>query len=52
MAEDVGHPVIRVNRPVSEEPGMVTMTQYIDEHIEGVTAEHLPHGCYYRLVGA
>ena len=51
-AEDIGHPVIRVNHGTSEEAGMVTMTQYINENIEGLTAEHLPHGSTFRLVGA
>ncbi len=51
-AEDIGHPVIRVNHGTSEEAGMVTLTQYINEHLTGLRAEHLPHGCTFRLVGA
>ena len=51
-ARDIGHPVIRVNHGTSEEPGMVTLTRYINENIEGLTAEHLPHGSSFRLVGA
>ena len=51
-AEDVGHPVIRVNHGTSEEPGMVTLTEYINANIEGLHAEHLPHGSTFRLVGA
>ena len=50
-ARDTGHPVIRVNHGTSEEYGMVTMTNYINEHIDGLTAEHLPHGNMFRLVG-
>jgi hypothetical protein len=50
-AEDIGHPVIRVNHGTSEEAGMVTMTQYINENIPGLRAEHLPHGCTFRLAG-
>jgi hypothetical protein len=50
-AEDVGTPVICVNHGTSEEPGMVTLTKYINEHFEGVFAEHLPQGCRYQLVG-
>jgi putative NIF3 family GTP cyclohydrolase 1 type 2 len=50
-AEDYGHPVIRVNHGTSEEPGMVTLTEYINTHIEGLHAEHLPHGSTFRLVG-
>lgn len=52
QAEDLGHPVIRVNHGTSEEPGMVTLTQYINDHLPGVKAEHLPHGATFRLVGA
>jgi len=50
-AEDTGHGVIRVNHGTSEEPGMVTLTQYINEHLP-VRAEHLPHGSTFRLVGS
>ncbi len=49
-AEDLGHPVIRVNHGTSEEYGMVTMTKYINDNIDGLTAEHLPHGSTFRLV--
>jgi len=51
-AQDFSHPVIRVNHGTSEEPGMITMTDYITEHLEGVRAEHLPHGSTFRLVDA
>lgn len=50
-AEDIGHPVIRVNHGTSEEAGMVTLTRYINENLPGLRAEHLPHGCTFRLVG-
>jgi len=50
MAEDMDHPVIRVNHGTSEEPGVIAMAQYINEQLEGVTAEHLPHGSTFRLV--
>ena len=52
QARDLGHPVIRVNHGTSEEHGMVTLTRYINDRIDGVTAEHLPHGSMFRLVGA
>lgn len=52
LAKDLDHTVIRVNHGTSEEPGMVTMTRYINENIKGLTAEHLPHGCLFRLAGA
>ena len=51
-AADDGHPVIRVNHGTSEEPGMVTLTQHINDNLSGVEAVHLPHGSCFRLVGA
>ena len=50
-AADEDFPVVRVNHGTSEEPGMVTLTAYINEHLPGVSAEHLPHGSCFRLVG-
>jgi putative NIF3 family GTP cyclohydrolase 1 type 2 len=50
-AEDLGIPVICVNHGTSEEPGMVTLTRYINENIDGVFAEHLSQGCRYTQVG-
>ncbi|MAE61812.1 MAG: hypothetical protein CMJ49_10715 [Planctomycetaceae bacterium] len=50
-AEDTGHPVIRVNHGTSEEPGMVTLTQYINDHVDGLHADHLPHGSTFELIG-
>ncbi|MFP4057551.1 MAG: Nif3-like dinuclear metal center hexameric protein [Candidatus Brocadiia bacterium] len=51
-AADEGHPVVRVNHGTSEEPGMATLTEYINQHLAGVEAEHLPHGATFRLVSA
>jgi putative NIF3 family GTP cyclohydrolase 1 type 2 len=51
-AQDLGIPVICVNHCTAEEPGMVTLTRYINEHLDGLTAEHLPQGCRFRLVSA
>ncbi len=50
MAEDLGHPVIRVNHGTSEEPGMLTLTKYINENL-GLKADHFPHGATFQLVG-
>lgn len=50
-AADAGHAIIRANHGTSEEPGMVSMTRYINENLPGVTAEHLPHGACFRLIG-
>jgi len=49
-AADMAHPVIRVNHGTSEEPGMMTLAQYVNDHLSGLSAEHLPHGCCFRLV--
>ena len=50
-AEDGNHPVIRVNHGTSEEPGMVTLVDYINTNLPGVRATHLPHGATFTLVG-
>ena len=52
LAADDGYPIIRVNHGTAEEPGMVSLTQYVNDNFPGVAAEHLPHGCSFRLVGA
>lgn len=52
FAADNDHGIIRVNHGTSEEPGMVTLTDYINRNLRGVTAEHLPHGSTFRLVGS
>lgn len=49
MAEDIGHPVIRVNHGTSEEPGMITLTEYISHNL-GIQAEYYPHGSTFQLV--
>jgi putative NIF3 family GTP cyclohydrolase 1 type 2 len=49
MAEDIGHPVIRVNHGTSEEPGMVSLTEHIHQNLE-IQAEHFPHGSTFQLV--
>ena len=51
LAADAEHPVIRVSHGTSEEPGMATLAAYVNETLPGVTAEHLPHGASFRLMG-
>jgi len=51
MSQDLGHAVVRVNHGTSEEPGMVTLTRYINENLDGIAAELIPHGSTFRLVG-
>ena len=50
-AKDRGVPIVCVNHGTSEEPGMVALTRYINESVDGVSAEHLPQACPFRLVG-
>jgi putative NIF3 family GTP cyclohydrolase 1 type 2 len=52
LAEDRGHPVIRVNHGTSEEPAMATLAEHVNRRLPGVRAEHLPHRPIYRPVGA
>jgi putative NIF3 family GTP cyclohydrolase 1 type 2 len=49
-AEDIGVSVITVNHGTSEEPGMVTLAQYLRQSFPSLTVEHLPHGACFRLV--
>lgn len=51
-ARDLRQPVIRVGHATSEEPGMIALAAYINEHLEGLTAVHVRHGSSYRLAGA
>ncbi len=50
-AREIGHPVVRVNHGTSEEPGMVTLTKYLNTQLDGMTAELIPHGSIFRLAG-
>jgi len=50
-AKDREIPVICVNHGTAEEPGMASLTQYINDHIKGVRAEHLQQECPFHLVG-
>jgi len=51
-AVDHDYPVMVINHGTSEEPGMATMTQYANDHLDGVTAEYLPQGCPFTRVRA
>jgi len=51
QAADEGHPVIRVHHGTSEEPGMVTLTHYVNGHLP-VKATHLPHRPVFCTVHA
>lgn len=49
-AIDIDFPIIRVNHATSEEPGMVTLTDYMNKHFHGLNAVHLPHRSNIRMV--
>ena len=51
FATDRGYPVMVANHGTSEEPGMVTMTKYVNDNFEGVAATHLPQGAPFKRVG-
>lgn len=50
-AYEAGFPVIRVNHSTAEEPGMVTLADYINRTFAGVKAYHFPYNCRLRIVG-
>jgi len=50
-ARDQGLPTLCVNHATSEEPGMITMVDYINKNIPGLSAEHLPQGCRFQPLG-
>ncbi|NJD03121.1 MAG: hypothetical protein FIA99_11135 [Ruminiclostridium sp.] len=51
-ALDMDYPIIRVNHGTSEEPGIISLTRYLNENYPQIKAEHLPHSPYFRLIGA
>ena len=51
FAADYGHSIIRVNHGVSEEPGIITLADYVRQTFPTLTVEQLPHGSTFRLVG-
>lgn len=50
FAADHDHPLIRVNHGVSEEPGVIALTEYVNRAFRGVSAEHIPCRAPFRLV--
>ena len=43
-------PVIVVNHPTAELPGIKAMVPYIEEHFPGVPVEYLPCGFPYKIL--
>jgi putative NIF3 family GTP cyclohydrolase 1 type 2 len=52
LAEDAGHPVVRVNHGTAEEPGMMTLARHIQELFPELYVQYLPHKPAYVPVGA
>lgn len=42
-AQEINHPVIRINHATSEEPGMISMVDFINKKLDGIYAEYFPH---------
>jgi len=47
---DSGTPLIVVNHPTSEEPGMRTLARYIQEKFPDIPVKHIPVGCVYKTI--
>jgi hypothetical protein len=52
LAEDEGHPVIRVNHGTAEEPGMATLAQYIGRTFPALKTEYLPHHPAFKVIAS
>jgi putative NIF3 family GTP cyclohydrolase 1 type 2 len=48
---ETGIPLLLVNHATAEEPGMITLADYIAKQFPGVPVHHIPVGCLYRTVG-
>jgi putative NIF3 family GTP cyclohydrolase 1 type 2 len=46
-----GIPLLLVNHATAEEPGMMTLVEYLAEQFPEVLVHHIPVGCLYRTVG-
>ncbi|MHA1732539.1 MAG: Nif3-like dinuclear metal center hexameric protein [Promethearchaeota archaeon] len=49
-SRDSGVPLLVVNHATAEEPGMVTLAEYIRGVFPGTPVHHLPVGCLYRTI--
>ena len=48
--EDTGRPLVVVNHCVSEEPGIVVLSDYLKEAYPGTAVTHMPQRCTYRTI--
>jgi putative NIF3 family GTP cyclohydrolase 1 type 2 len=50
FAIDSGIPIIVVNHPVSEEPGVAALARHLAETFPDISVHHVPQRCMYSLV--
>jgi hypothetical protein len=50
FARDAGFPVIKVNHGTAEDPGMVSLADYLRRTFPSLAVEHFPHGNFFRMV--
>lgn len=50
-ALEADYPVIRINHGTSEEPGMITLAEYINNRLQDVSAEYFPHKSGINVIG-
>jgi putative NIF3 family GTP cyclohydrolase 1 type 2 len=51
-SHDCGKPLIVVNHGVSEEPGIVSLAEFIKKKFPEIPVTHIPQGSTYKAVGA
>lgn len=49
--KDAGFPVVRLNHATTEEPGMVSLTAYINQNLPGVKASYFKHDKQMHIYG-
>ena len=47
---DTGNPLVVVNHCVAEEPGMVTLAQYLQRTFNDIQVHHIPQGCTFQSI--
>ena len=48
---DTGNPLVVVNHCVAEEPGMVTLANYLQKTFSDLPIHHIPQECTYQSIG-
>ncbi|MFW9825413.1 MAG: Nif3-like dinuclear metal center hexameric protein [Candidatus Thorarchaeota archaeon] len=49
-ALDTGNPIIIVNHSLSEEPGMLSLAEYLESVFPTVPVKHIPVGCIFKSI--